>query len=201
MTDSTAGSPHVHAAEAAADARETAAPHPLEAHAREIAAAHGLVLESLVVRPQQGGLTADVIVDLPEDQLGSADIDTIAEVSRELSARIDADDSLLGPGPSVLDVGTPGAERRLTELRHWKRARTRLVLARLADGPELRLRVREVGDDGMLRLIPERDVDDRGRRIALPKGTPDVLEVPWTDVASARVLLEFTAPDPRAKEH
>lgn len=186
MTDSTTGSPRAHA---------------LEPHAREIAAAHGLVVESISVRPQQGGLTAEVIVDLPDDQIGSADLDTITDVSRELSARIDADDSLLGPGPSVLDVGTPGAERRLTELRHWKRARTRLVLARLADGPELRVRVREARDDGTLRLVPERDVDDRGRRIALPKGTPDVLELPWTDVASARVLIEFTVPDPRAKEH
>ena len=174
---------------------------PLEAAAREITARHGLVLESLRMTRRPEGLTADLVVDLPEDEIGAADLDTVSEVSRELSALIDADDSLLGPGPSVLEVGTPGAERRLTALRHWKRARTRLVRARWEDGTEYRVRVREVSDDGILRLVPERDVDNRGRRIALPKGTPDVWDVPWTDIASAQVLLEFTAPDPRAKEH
>lgn len=173
----------------------------LEPIARETLAQHGLVLESLSIGGRGGATAVDIVADLPEDETGSADLDTIAEASRALSARLDEDESLLGPGPSVLELGTPGAERHLTELRHWKRARTRLVAIARAGYPDLRVRVRAVEADGTLRLAPEREVDDRGRRLALPPGTPDLLELPWTEIDSARVLLEFTAPDPRAKEH
>ena len=66
--------------------------------ATRVLGAHGLVLEEVEVR---GGGTPQVrlIVDLPEDQLGSADLDTVAEASRELSEMVDADDALLGSAP------------------------------------------------------------------------------------------------------
>ena len=101
---------------------------------REAAAAvldaHGLVLEEVEVGREGGMPRLRLVVDLPEDELGSADLDTVAEASRELSARIDADDSLLGPEPVLLELTTPGVERALTAPRHFRRSRGRLLALR-----------------------------------------------------------------------
>ena len=55
-----------------------------------------------------------------------ADLDAIADVSRALSAKLDETDAM-GEGEYTLEVGTPGAERALTEHRHYVRATDRLV--------------------------------------------------------------------------
>lgn len=98
---------------------------------REAAAAvldaHGLVLEEVEVGREGGMPRLRLVLDLPEDELGSADLDTVAEASRELSARIDADDSLLGPEPVLLELTTPGVERALTAPRHFRRSRGRIA--------------------------------------------------------------------------
>lgn len=74
-----------------------------------ILAAHDLVLEEIVVTGPRSMPEVRVIVDRPEDQLGSADLDVVATASRELSALVDEDDDLLGPDPVVLEVTTPGS--------------------------------------------------------------------------------------------
>ena len=66
-----------------------------------------------------------VVVDLPETEVGSVDLDRVAEVSRAVGDSLDTSDAL-GPGPYALEVTTPGVDRPLTERRHWLRARTRL---------------------------------------------------------------------------
>ena len=80
-----------------------------------ILAAHDLVLEEIVVTGPRSMPEVRVIVDRPEDQLGSADLDVVATASRELSALVDEDDDLLGPDPVVLEVTTPGVDRQLTQ--------------------------------------------------------------------------------------
>jgi ribosome maturation factor RimP len=59
-----------------------------------------------------------VIVDAD----GGVSLDDIAEVSRELSARLDAKDAM-GDGPHTLEVSSPGVDRSLTQPRHWRRDR------------------------------------------------------------------------------
>lgn len=166
----------------------------LLAAAQEVMADFDLVVESLKVRPHGSRTEIDLVVDLPEDRIGSADIDTVADASRELSARLDADDSLIGAGASVLEVGTPGAERPLTEPRHFRRARTRLLELTLADGTEHRARLLAVGDDDVLDLRHEPGKDSRGRPLRLPPDTPERFRVPLTEVDRARALLEFSPP-------
>jgi ribosome maturation factor RimP len=173
---------------------DTQADEQLLAVAQEVMAGFELVVESLDVRSRSGRTEVDLVVDLPEDRIGSADIDTVADASRELSARLDADDSLLGPGASVLEVGTPGAERALTEPRHFRRARTRLLELTLADGTSHRARLLEVGDDDVLELRHEPGKDSRGRPRRLPPGTPEHFRVPVDEVDHARVQLEFSPP-------
>ncbi len=60
------------------------------------------------------------------DRDGGIDLDDIAEISRMLSEVLDqainSDDS-----PFVLEVSSPGVDRPLTEIRHWRRALGHLV--------------------------------------------------------------------------
>ena len=88
--------------------------------ATEVLERFDLVLEDLVVRSRSGTTQVRLVVDLPEDRTGSADLDTVAEASSALSELIDADGSLIGSGPSVLEVTTPGVDRALTTARHFR---------------------------------------------------------------------------------
>jgi ribosome maturation factor RimP len=63
-----------------------------------------------------------VIVDTD----GGVSLDQIAEVSREISVRLDAADAM-GDAPYTLEVSSPGVDRPLTLPRHWRRAAGRLV--------------------------------------------------------------------------
>lgn len=64
------------------------------------------------------------------DADGGVSLDEIAEVSREVSARLDAADAM-GDAPYTLEVSSPGIDRPLTQPRHWRRATGRLVLVPL----------------------------------------------------------------------
>jgi ribosome maturation factor RimP len=54
-------------------------------------------------------------------------LDDIAAVSRLLSSVLDDNDGLTGRSPYVLEVTSPGVDRPLTQVRHWRRATGRLV--------------------------------------------------------------------------
>lgn len=172
----------------------------LRALASEVLAGHGLVLEDLAVRPRSGTTEVQLVVDLPAHSTGSADLDTVAQASTALSERIDADDSLLGTGPSVLEVTTPGVDRPLTAARHYRRARGRLVQLRTVHGDEHRARVLAVhagtdaDADATVALRLEPGTDDRGRPRRLPAGTPEQLELRIDEIASARMQIEFDPP-------
>jgi len=74
-----------------------------------------------------------VIVDAD----GGVSLDDIAEVSREISARLDAKNAM-GDAPYTLEVSSPGVDRPLTQPRHWRRAIGRLVAVPLsADGTDV----------------------------------------------------------------
>ncbi|MDN6327754.1 MAG: ribosome maturation factor RimP [Brachybacterium sp.] len=155
--------------------------------------AHGLVLEDVEIRHGGGMPQVRLVVDLPDDQLGSADLDAVAEASRALSAAVDADDAVLGSTPVLLEVTTPGVDRELTQPRHFRRSRGRLLALTVADGTRYRARLLAVhGEDLHLRQEPGRD--DRGRPLKVPKGTPDRPVIPIADVATARVEVEFDPP-------
>ena len=67
------------------------------------------------------------------DADGGISLDDIAEVSREVSARLDAKDAM-GDAPYTLEVSSPGVDRPLTQPRHWRRAVGRLVIVPIANG-------------------------------------------------------------------
>jgi ribosome maturation factor RimP len=140
--------------------------------AEPAAATAGLVVESVSVTPAGRRRVLRVIVDLPDDALGGVPMEAVATASKALSAALD-DSNVMGGAPYVLEVSSPGADRPLTERRHWLRARGRLVRATLNDSSELTERLTEVDDDGVL------------------IGT---VQVAWADLRKGRIEIEFTRP-------
>lgn len=140
-----------------------------------VVAAAGLVIEDVTVSRAGRRSVVRVVVDL-DDAVGGVDADTLADVSRAVSAALDAADPV--SGAYTLEVSTPGADRPLTELRHFRRARTRLVRLVLHDGG--RLRGRLVGADAD-ELTLRTDAGE--------------LRVPFGDVARGAVEVELSRAD------
>jgi ribosome maturation factor RimP len=144
--------------------------------------AAGLALEDLEVTPAGRRSVVRVTIDLDEDSVGSLDLDTLSEVSRQIGAALDESEPV--HGEYTLEVSTPGTSRPLTEPRHFKRARTRLVRLRLRTGGEALGRLREVAA-GTLELGP---VDPATLRDVA--GDPTF--IPLADVASGQVEVELS---------
>ena len=89
----------------------------------------GLDLESVKVVAAGRRRLLRVVVDA--DRRPS--LDDIAELSRSLSKELD-DSGAMGEAAYTLEVSSPGVDRPLTETRHWRRARGRLVRVPLAPG-------------------------------------------------------------------
>ncbi|GII99397.1 ribosome maturation factor RimP [Sediminihabitans luteus] len=134
----------------------------------------GLHLEDVAVTSAGARSVVRLTVDLAEDELGSLDLDRVADVSRLVSDALDADGTV--SGAYVLEVGTPGTSRPLTELRHFKRARGRLVRVARTDGPQVTARLADVVD-GALHLVED--------------GTGTQTQIALTDVAHANVEVEL----------
>jgi ribosome maturation factor RimP len=123
-----------------------------------------LHLEEVTVTRAGSKSVVRITIDLPDDAVGSLDSDALGEASRAISAALDVDDVVAGA--YTLEISTPGTSRPLTELRHFKRARTRLVTLKMLDGSQVEGRLTDVLDDGdgdvlVLdddRRIPVRDV-------------------------------------------
>jgi ribosome maturation factor RimP len=71
------------------------------------------------------------------DHDNGVDLDVVAELSRGISAALDAADQQRGdvlPGEYVLEVSSPGVDRPLTQPRHWRRNVGRLVAVAAGGG-------------------------------------------------------------------
>ena len=95
--------------------------------AEPVIRAAGMDLESVKIATAGRRRLLRIVVDAD----GGASLDDIAEVSRAISRGLDGSD-VMGGTPYTLEVSTPGVERPLTEPRHWRRAKGRLVEVPLA---------------------------------------------------------------------
>ncbi|MFC4529630.1 ribosome maturation factor RimP [Sphaerisporangium dianthi] len=134
-----------------------------------VAAAEGLDLEDVTITPAGKRRLLRVIVD--GDQ--GVSLDKVADISQMVSQALD-DSDVMGGSPYVLEVSSPGVDRPLTEPRHWRRAKGRLVKADLRDGSSLEGRVVAVGDSGV-----ELSVGEASRPLL------------WDELAKGRVQVEF----------
>ena len=106
------------------------------------------------------------------DTDGGISLDDVAVVSRAISSALDTAEEQGGEvlaGEYQLEVGSPGVDRPLTQPRHWRRNRGRLVAVNGLTG-----RVLETDDEGIVL-----DVD----------GTPRDLR--FAELGPGRVQIEF----------
>ena len=138
-----------------------------------VVAGAGYDLEDLAV--SRAGRRHVVRVTIDGDR--GVSLDAIADVSRAVSAALDAAEEAEGdllPGEYELEVSSRGVDRPLTLPRHWRRNVGRLVKVSAA-GRQVTARIKAAGDEGVTL-----DVD----------GT--VQEVAHADLGPGRVQLEFT---------
>ncbi|MFJ8469538.1 ribosome maturation factor RimP [Streptomyces swartbergensis] len=149
-----------------------------------LVASQGLDLEEIEVDSVGRKRVLRVVVDSDT----GADLDQIADVSRALSAKLDETDAM-GAGEYTLEVGTPGAERLLTEHRHYVRATDRLAKFQLAEGGELVARIVKVDDEGVDTEVP----GVKGRKATARR-------LAFDDIVRARVQVEFSRKDNKKEE-
>lgn len=158
---------------------------------------HGLICEDLVTQRVGASTRVIITVDLPEDEIGSVDLDTVTNASEEISQLFDEDLDLIGDGPSTLEVTTPGVFRPLTELRHVKRSRTRLLSGTTRDGREFYGRLTDVeGETLVLEVMkpPHQPKKKKGPAAPGPERyAPGEHRIPFADLASAQIELDFRA--------
>jgi ribosome maturation factor RimP len=138
-------------------------------------AALDLDLEAVEVTPAGRARVLRIAVDKD----GGVTLDDIAEAARAVNGALD-DSDLMGETAYTLEVTSRGVDRPLTEPRHWRRNRDRLVKATLVDGSQLTGRV---GDSDGLGVTLE--VSGTERRVV------------YDDITKAIVQVEF---NPRTKE-
>ena len=116
---------------------------PLEELLAPVVAASGLELDSVTRTRSDAMPLLRVVVEAPIGADG-IDSDTLADVSRAVSKALDAADPI--DGEYLLEVSTPGAERELTKVGHWKRQVGRLVRVKLRAGGYVSGRVIDAGE-------------------------------------------------------
>ncbi|MEV6790420.1 ribosome maturation factor RimP [Streptomyces sp. NPDC051320] len=149
-----------------------------------LVAAKDLDLEEIdVSRAGRRGVLR-VVVDSDE----GVELDTCAELSRAISEKLDASD-VMGEDEYVLEVSSPGADRPLSEHRHYVRATGRLAKLTLHEDGELIARILGVDDEGLDLEVP----GVKGRK-------PTARRVTFAEIAKARVELEFNRKDKKEEE-
>ncbi|CAM3951872.1 ribosome maturation factor RimP [Tsukamurella ocularis] len=153
--------------------------------------AAGLDLEQ--VKINNAGPKSSIAVVVDSD--AGPTLDELAEVARTLSAAVDDADEVFGGQAFTLEVTTPGAERPLTEPRHWRRARGRQAAIELTDGTNLLARIGPLTEDGK--------GGGATVTVVLPgaKGAaPTTRDLDLAEVAAAAVRVEFRRPNPKEME-
>ncbi|MDZ5620771.1 ribosome maturation factor RimP [Nocardioides sp. HM23] len=133
----------------------------------------GLDLEAVELTPAGKRRVLRIAIDKD----GGVSLDDVAAATRAINDVIDSSD-VMGEHPYTLEVTSRGVDRPLTQPRHWRRNRSRLVKVTLADGSELTGRIGD-SDEEQVSL----DVDGSARA------------VPYADVTKALVQIEFNRKD------
>ncbi|WP_028814797.1 ribosome maturation factor RimP [Streptomyces flavidovirens] len=156
----------------------------LRALLEPLVSAEGLDLEDIEVSRTGRRRQLRIVVDSDE----GVELDACAELSRSISEKLDETDAM-GEGEYVLEVSSPGADRPLSEHRHYVRATGRLAKLTLNDATELVARILTVDDEGLDLEVP----GVKGRK-------PTARRVAFADIAKARVEIEFSRKDKKEEE-
>ena len=140
----------------------------------------GMELVELTFRREGGGKILRVTVDRDE----SLDLDTISEISRKISRRLDAEG--FDPGPYSLEVSTPGLERPLRRPEDFaKRV-----------GEKVKVKTSEAVGGTHVHVGTLVEADDIGVTVATEAGEH---RLPFGEIAAARTVFEW-GPQQRRKK-
>ena len=115
-----------------------------------------------------------------DSEAGGIDLDTVAEVSEEISRGLDLRDPI--PGRYTLEVSSPGLERSLQEPEHFA----------LSVGKKVTVKTREVMYGSGHRIDGTiAGVDDASVRLTVKDGQDAVVAVPYDAIKSARTVFEW----------
>jgi ribosome maturation factor RimP len=144
-----------------------------------VVATAGLHLYEVSFAREGGRRTLRVTVD----RQGGLDLDSIGQVSEQISRRLDLEG--FAPGPYALEVSSPGLERPLRRAEHFAGAL----------GQQVRVKVRRPGEGRTTLAGTLARVDRDGVTVATEQGERTVA---YQDVASARTVFEWGPPPPPA---
>lgn len=103
----------------------------LEQLLNPVVAASGALIEEITITPAGKRRVVTVLVDHQDRNLS---LDEVTAISRAISEQIDNDPRILGDRSFTLEVSSPGVDRPLRELRHWRKNIGRLVKITFKDG-------------------------------------------------------------------
>ncbi|MCI3224872.1 ribosome maturation factor RimP [Streptomyces sp. NP-1717] len=149
-----------------------------------LVSAKGLDLEEIELSRAGRRRVLRIVVDSDD----GVDLDACAELSRTISTTLDDTDAM-GEDEYQLEVTSPGADRPLTEHRHYVRAVGRLAKIQPHEGDEFVARVLAVDEEGLDLEVP----GVKGRK-------PTARRVEFASIAKARVELEFNRKDKKEEE-
>ena len=151
----------------------------------------GLTVEDVTVTPAGKRRLVRIWLDRdlaglePDDETSVIDplsLDEVADATRVIGAGLDASDAL-GEAPYVLEVGSVGVDRPLTEPRHFRRNVSRLV--------EI-LRIEDSAGDALTGRLVAAGPTDATVLVAATKNEPETkLRIPYADIVRAQVQVEF----------
>jgi ribosome maturation factor RimP len=153
-----------------------------------VVTAAGYDLDDLSVSRAGRRHVVRVIVDAD----GGINLDAVADISRAVSAALDAAEEAGGDivaGEYQLEVSSPGVDRPLTLPRHWRRNVGRLVKVTVRGGAGLPEQ-RTAGD----RQLTGRVVEADDERVVLETDTGRVAH-PYPELGPGRVQVEFSRLD------
>ena len=130
----------------------------------------GFVLEEVTVTPVGKRRLVAVVVDC-EDRNPS--LDEVTVVSKEVSSILD-NYTQMGEMPFTLEVTTPGIDRPLTLVRHWKKNRGRLVKITPKTGEKYIGRIASVKENSVV-------IEIKGKES----------EVSFEEISRAQIEVEF----------
>jgi ribosome maturation factor RimP len=130
----------------------------------------GFILEDVTVTPVGKRRLVSVVVDCENR---NPSLDEVTVVSKEVSSILDSY-SLMGDMPFTLEVTTPGVDRPLTELRHWRKNVGRLVKITPVTGEKYVARIISINPRDVV-------LESQGKEI----------NVPFADITRAQIEVEF----------
>jgi ribosome maturation factor RimP len=133
-----------------------------------------LLLWDVEMGGQPGRAVVRVYVD---SEAGAVDLDTVAEVSEEISRGLDLRDPI--GGRYTLEVSSPGLERTLKSQKHFELSVGRKVV--------MKTKERMVGDSHRLEGV----ISEAGPQAVSIEVDAAAVEVPYDEIKTARTVFEW----------